>query len=223
MTCSSFQSQIDIANNIFTPAAALSTNIGLCRVSETYEKFGILMVRNNGIWGSVGVFYFQSYQIIALEWKIKAQKTWWDLVNTFGSSSPKHDWGHTPDIVCDDSFEQIDAESACYTLGYTNGGSFQTTSMDWSESEIPFWMDDVQCDSASTNFLSCSSSGWGVHNCDHDENVILTCFASGKKSSTFSGLILFGFHLTFYRISFTEQLKIMFFRLFVFSITNRYR
>ena len=75
MTCSSFQSQIDIANNIFTPAAALSTNIGLCRVSETYEKFGILMVRNNGIWGSVGVFYFQSYQIIALEWKIKAQKT----------------------------------------------------------------------------------------------------------------------------------------------------
>ena len=59
MTCSSFQSQIDIANNIFTPAAALSTNIGLCQVSETNEKFGILMVRNNGIWGSVGVSYFQ--------------------------------------------------------------------------------------------------------------------------------------------------------------------
>ena len=195
MTCSSFQSQIDIANNIFTPAAALSTNIGLCRVSETYEKFGILMVRNNGIWGSVGVFYFQSYQIIALEWKIKAQKTWWDLVNTFGSSSPKHDWGHTPDIVCDDSFEQIDAESACYTLGYTNGGSFQTTSMDWSESEIPFWMDDVQCQSASTNFLSCSRTdyyydyyddsyyGSPYEDCSHSENILLTCFQSGKFES----------------------------------------
>ena len=147
------------------------------------------MVRNNGIWGSVGVFYLQSYQIIALEWKIKAQKTWWDLVNTFGSSSPKHDWGHTPDIVCDDSFEQIDAELACYTLGYTNGGSFQTTSMGWSESEIPFWMDDVQCDSASTNFLSCSSTS--NHNCAHNENVLLTCFASGKGSLTFRSFVRF--------------------------------
>ena len=51
-------SQIDVVNNVFTPAAALSTDIGLCRIDESNERAGILMVRNNGLWGSVGVSYF---------------------------------------------------------------------------------------------------------------------------------------------------------------------
>ena len=55
MSCSSFQTQFDVANNIFTPAAALSSDIGLCRIDESNEREGILMVRKNGIWGSVGV------------------------------------------------------------------------------------------------------------------------------------------------------------------------
>ena len=58
MSCSSFQTQIDVANNIFTPAAALSADIGLCRIDESNEREGILMVRNNGVWGSVGVSHF---------------------------------------------------------------------------------------------------------------------------------------------------------------------
>ena len=121
---------------------------------------------------------------------------------------------HTLYKVCDDNFDQIDAESACYTLGYTNGGTFQTASMSWSESEIPFLMNEVECESASTNFLSCSSI---AEDCTHSENILLTCFASGKRSSTFCRVssiieLLFGFYfnVTFYRISFTEQLKIVF-------------
>ena len=51
-------SQNDVANNVFTPAAALSTDIGLCRIDESNEGVGILMVRNNGVWGSVGVSHF---------------------------------------------------------------------------------------------------------------------------------------------------------------------
>ena len=63
MSCSSFQTQIDVANNIFTPAGALSTDIGLCRIDESNERTGILMVRKNDTngekkWGSVGVSYF---------------------------------------------------------------------------------------------------------------------------------------------------------------------
>ena len=60
MSCSSSVSQIGVANNIFTPVAALSTDIGLCRIDESNENVGILMVRNNGVWGSAGV----SHQII---------------------------------------------------------------------------------------------------------------------------------------------------------------
>ena len=94
---------------------------------------------------------------------------------------------HIPEIVCDDDFGDIDAGSACNTLGYTNGGFYETIDQTnaWSEDEIPFLMDGVQCDSASTNFLSCSSNGWGVEDCSHSENVLLTCFASGKASLTF--------------------------------------
>ena len=88
---------------------------------------------------------------------------------------------YTPDLVCDDSFDLIDAEAACYTLGFTYGGTFETVNMrdKWSGAEIPIWMDNVECESNSTNFLSCENNGFGNHNCGHDENVLLTCFESG--------------------------------------------
>ena len=58
MSCSSFRTQSDVANNIFTPAGALSTDIGLCRIDESNENVGILMVKQNDVWGSVWVSYF---------------------------------------------------------------------------------------------------------------------------------------------------------------------
>ena len=63
MSCSDWQSQFDVAGNIFTPSAALSTDIGLCRIDKSNQASGILMVRNNGVWGSVGV----SYKLIKLK------------------------------------------------------------------------------------------------------------------------------------------------------------
>ena len=108
----------------------------------------------------------------------------------------------TPDIVCDDAFGSFEAQSACYTLGYTNGGSFESAYDmydQWSEQEIPFLMDDVQCQSASTLFLSCSRTvyysyyysyeyngetyQYGGEDCIHSENVLLTCFESGNCKS----------------------------------------
>ena len=56
--CVSQASQADVANNVFTPAEALSTDIGLCRFDERIEREGILMVRKNGVWGSVRVSHF---------------------------------------------------------------------------------------------------------------------------------------------------------------------
>ena len=50
----------------------------------------------------------------------------------------------------------------------------------WSEPEIPFLMDEVACESPSTNFVSCSSEGENCNCCNHEENVLLTCFESGK-------------------------------------------
>ena len=59
-------SQIDVANNVFTPAAALSTDIGLCQIDESNVREGILMVRNNGVWGSVGVSHFPMLPMLGI-------------------------------------------------------------------------------------------------------------------------------------------------------------
>ena len=95
-------------------------------------------------------------------------------------------------LVCDDDFDEIDAESACYTLGYNHGGSFQTYDMTgWSEPEIPFLMDDVECESGSTMFLSCSTSTRsGSENCNHSQNVLLTCFESGQIKLSLNSIII---------------------------------
>ena len=63
MSCSSFQSQSDVASNVFIPAGALSTDIGLCLTDPSNERVGILMVQNNGVWGSVEVSYIISHNI----------------------------------------------------------------------------------------------------------------------------------------------------------------
>ena len=36
--CFSSQSQIDLNNTVFTPAAALTTDIGLCQIYENNQK-----------------------------------------------------------------------------------------------------------------------------------------------------------------------------------------
>ena len=53
----------------------------------------------------------------------------------------------------------------------------------WSQSEIPIWLDEVHCSSNSSNFLSCGSNGFGNHDCGHSENILLTCFESGKTQT----------------------------------------
>ena len=70
LDCLSSQSQTDIDNNIFKPAATLwptsqddeTTNIGLCPIDKSNERVGILMVQQYGTWGSVGVPYFPIYK-----------------------------------------------------------------------------------------------------------------------------------------------------------------
>ena len=128
------------------------------------------MVRKNGIWGSVGCIL--KHKIIKL-WK---RNLWKIKVILYESHQIIH-----PNLVCDDQFHSIDAESACYTLGYPNGGTFgtfykQSGQAPWSEDEIPILMDDVKCASASESFLTCATT---TENCSHNENVFVICFESG--------------------------------------------
>ena len=81
-----------------------------------------------------------------------------------------NEWG----TVCDDGFGTVDAESACHTLGFSDGViELYNATLEGPEGTI--WMDDVNCGSSTTNFLSCSHAGWGKQNCGHGEDVVLIC------------------------------------------------
>lgn len=39
----------------------------------------------------------------------------------------------------------------------------------------PIWLDDLNCPSSAEIIEDCTHRGWGVHNCDHDDDVSVVC------------------------------------------------
>ncbi|XP_071177833.1 scavenger receptor cysteine-rich type 1 protein M160-like [Mytilus edulis] len=77
-------------------------------------------------------------------------------------------WG----TVCDDSFDDIDAQVACRQLGYNNG-IFIGVKDTYPKGTI--WLDDVDCSGAEKKLSHCTHAGWGVENCFRGENVKIKC------------------------------------------------
>jgi hypothetical protein len=81
-------------------------------------------------------------------------------------------WG----TVCDDSFNDIAARVACYSLNFGYFGQFEYNNYGPGTGQI--WLDDVQCSGSERDISSCRHSGWGIHNCVHDEDVSISCYAT---------------------------------------------
>ncbi|PIK61640.1 putative scavenger receptor cysteine-rich domain-containing group B protein [Apostichopus japonicus] len=93
-------------------------------------------------------------------------------------------------FVCDDDWEEDDAQVACRQLGYPTvdsyGGSanygdrydssaYYGESYGGSAQYGPIMLDDVRCDGSEYMLTQCGHNGWYQHNCGHGEDAWVTC------------------------------------------------
>ena len=84
---------------------------------------------------------------------------------------PNNTWG----TVCDDHWDDRDAQVVCRQLGL---GVYGTATSQFSPSaspSVPIWLDDVNCNGLENNLMECQHNGIGNHDCDHHEDAGVIC------------------------------------------------
>ncbi|XP_077981230.1 scavenger receptor cysteine-rich domain-containing protein DMBT1-like isoform X2 [Glandiceps talaboti] len=80
------------------------------------------------------------------------------------------EWG----TICDDSFDEKDAQVVCRQLGYSGGAVHDQAYFGEGTNDI--WLDEVNCQGQEQRLSNCNHDGWGLSNCEHNEDVGVTCF-----------------------------------------------
>ena len=87
---------------------------------------------------------------------------------------PNNTWG----IVCDDVWGDQDARVVCKQLGFGNIGTAIHTFPSSVSSNVPIWLDDVNCNGFESRLIDCRHNGLENHNCGHHEDAGVTCGGS---------------------------------------------
>jgi deleted-in-malignant-brain-tumors protein 1 len=85
-------------------------------------------------------------------------------------------WG----TVCDDSFDNQDASVACNMLGFGHVGRVIYNQYGSGTGQI--WLAEVRCSGSESSLSCCFHNGWGVHDCNHTEDVSISCTATTPSS-----------------------------------------
>ena len=87
------------------------------------------------------------------------------------------EWG----TVCGDGWNFNDAQVVCRQLGYgppivARGNAY------YGQGSDQIWLDTLNCTGNESTIGECSHTGWGIHNCDHDEDAGVECVIDGNSS-----------------------------------------
>ncbi|XP_063968591.1 deleted in malignant brain tumors 1 protein-like [Lytechinus pictus] len=85
-------------------------------------------------------------------------------------------WG----TVCDDNWDLDDANVVCRMLGFERADSY-TCCAGYGEGSGPIFLNEVECDGTESNIGNCSRSDYKVNDCDHSEDVGVSCIEYGSS------------------------------------------
>jgi len=61
----------------------------------------------------------------------------------------------------------------------------RTLRRQYGPGEGEIWMDNLDCEGTEISLSDCAHNGWADHNCDHAEDVSISCEnATGKNAAT---------------------------------------
>ncbi|XP_072166777.1 scavenger receptor cysteine-rich domain-containing protein DMBT1-like [Diadema setosum] len=90
-----------------------------------------------------------------------------------------YQWG----TVCDDDWDDDDAEVVCRQLGYSITDATALTSAYYGQGSGSIFLDNVDCYGSESLLTSCTHNGWGYNNCDHSEDAAVDCDGLGFTPS----------------------------------------
>ncbi|XP_065830758.1 scavenger receptor cysteine-rich domain superfamily protein-like [Oscarella lobularis] len=81
-------------------------------------------------------------------------------------------WG----TICDNDWDIADAAVACRQMnrGYS-GATAATRGAHFGEGSGAIWMDGLRCSGTESDLSECSFGGWGIHQCNHSQDVGVVC------------------------------------------------
>ncbi|XP_063961116.1 scavenger receptor cysteine-rich domain-containing group B protein-like [Lytechinus pictus] len=83
-------------------------------------------------------------------------------------------WG----AICDDSWDEQDAELACRTLGF-QGSLGATSNSFFGDTSDEYHLDEVRCKGGESDIFECSHLPFGHHNCEEGEIAGVHCIPGG--------------------------------------------